>query len=205
MSQATSHLEKSRTISKLPATSHLERKFPPEIWPPFISNDFEGIPVSDFLSACLQVAANLDNIDTCRALVEHGVHVDPDMASAADPRRDTRLIGLGSNDQHVQAYFRNVNRFWGRFKLAKLPTHTSPTWVVIQATDVEENKDVILKFMHDKEAFDREIEKRQLLKDGADQHVISILEHCHLETGVLANFKQVRLTSSIYQLLNSGI
>jgi hypothetical protein len=65
----------------------------------------------------------------------------------------------------------------------------------------------MLKFMENKEAFEREIAKREPLKGGKDSdnicRVVSILEHHVLARGAMAKYKQVRLTDSASGLVEA--
>ena len=65
----------------------------------------------------------------------------------------------------------------------------------------------MLKFMENKEAFEREIAKREPLKGGKDSdnicRVVSILEHHVLACGALAKYKQVRLTDTVSGLVEA--
>ena len=142
-----------------------DKKEPPQMWPCYVNKNFVDVPKEhEFLVACLQTAARHGDHDTFKKLIARGV--DPDEASKADPQSARNIGQVTEKDTDVLKYYGKVNRLLGMFKLDKVPKHTSGTCVAIEARDVTieplrgMSQQVMLKFMKDKDAWEREIEKR---------------------------------------------
>ena len=175
----------------------LKKMEPPQMWLPYANQTFDGIPNhNEFLVVCLQTAARQRAHDTFRTLIQHGV--DPDVNSKADPQSARNIGQVTENDTNMLDYYEKVNRLLGKFKLEKKPKHTSETCCAIAALDVRGNgnQHVMLKFMQNKDAWQREIDQRKLIPEGATgtRHMIPIIDQHELTPDELTSYKQVKLT-----------
>jgi serine/threonine protein kinase len=113
-----------------------------------------------------------------------------------------------SHDKEIKLWGGKYGRLRGEYKVSTKPKHVSQTCVVIFATelniDTGEEVEVVLKFMPDEEAFQREIDNREQISsktkcDGEhpeeEKLIIGIRRHySDIKPEELAPFKQIKLT-----------
>ena len=144
-------------------------------------------------------------------------NIEPTLADYGNPDLfDGAAVNaaLAEHNSKIQEWGRTYGRLLGRYKIApsEKPKHVSQTCVVIFATELNnetgKEEEVVLKFMKNKQAYQREIDNRAKIDSKTDEAksalLIGIRAQHEIEKQDLKPFPQIKLSGEQKSAGNEG-